>query len=310
MLLLRLVAPLILIYSAASVAQTAPDLGLNVPAGQIRIPVLVKDRKGKDISGLKLDDFKILDNGKPAQITGIREFASLPPTVAHFTVFYLDDRRLTIEQMTSARKLVDAALPAALSENGYVAIVTGTGSANSGFLRDTGQLRKALESIRPTPFAAVGTRAHNFDVIGTYASLADFASRMSSLPGRRLLVFLSPGFTAEFSEVKSAAATAIERIVQSGVVVNAIHPQELADGPLGDDHQVLEEICVATGGTLFPGNAVPSAFLQYPESIYLVDVSSANIRADGSPHQLKVIVACPGCRAHARESFVVLKTNP
>lgn len=188
MLVLRLLALTWPLVCQAAIAQTAPDSELNMPSDHIRIPVLVTDKQGKPVSGLHVNDFKILDNGKPAPLAAFLALSAPSSAADHFTVFVLDDRHLTIEQRNSAQRVVVAALPAALDSNGYVAIVTGTGSANRGFSRDPNQLRQTLASIQATPFAAQGTRAHNFDLAGTYPSLADFASRMSKLPGRRLLV--------------------------------------------------------------------------------------------------------------------------
>ena len=301
---MRLLASFSLLLSLAAIAQTAPDSDLNVPPGHIRIPVLVTDKQGKPVVGLRVEDFKVLDNGKPAPIVTFLALSAASAAPAHFTVFYLDDRRLNIEQMNSAQQTIAAALSSALDSNGYVAIVTGTGSANSGFLRDPNQLRQALGSIRATPFAAQGARAHNFDLIGTYASLADYASRMSKLPGRRLLVLLSPGFSSDFPEIRSAAAAAMDRIVQSGVVLNALNTEDPASGSFGEDNMVLEEFSSSSGGSIFHGSVPPPAITHYPEILYLLDISLSAVRADGSSHQLKVMVSNPGARLRARKSFV------
>ncbi|WP_263354973.1 VWA domain-containing protein [Acidicapsa acidisoli] len=304
MLFLRFLALISPLLSLAAIAQTAPDFELNVPPGHIRIPVLVTDKQGRPVSGLHADDFKIFDNGKPAPIAAFLALSTASSAAAHFTVFYLDDRHLTLEQMNSAKQNVDAALPAALDSNGYVAIVTGTGSVNSGFSRDPGLLRQTLASIHATPFAAQGTSAHNFDLIGIYASLADYASRMSKLPGRRLLVLLSPGFSVDFPEIRSAAAVSIDRIVQSGVVLNAFNTQDSTSVTRSEDDIVLEELSSATGGSFFPGPSLPPALTQYPELLYLLDIPLSAIRADGSSHQLKVVISQPGNHARARKKFV------
>lgn len=301
---LRLLALIAALLSQAAIAQTAPDSELNVPPGHIRIPVLVTDKQGKPVSGLHVEDFRVLDNGKAAPIVAFLALTRASSAAAHFTVFYLDDRRLTMEQMNSAQQDVVAALPAALDSNGYVAIVTGTGSSNSGFSRDPSQLRRTLASIRATPFAALGTRAHNFDLVGTYASLADFASRMSKLPGRRLLVLLSPGFSVDFPEIRSAAAASIERIVQSGVVLNAFDTQDSGSVTRNEDNVALEELCSATGGSFIPGPSSPPTLTQYPELLYMLDIPFSAIRADGSSHQVKVVVSRPASHIRARQSFV------
>ena len=220
-------------------------------------------------------------------------------------MFYLDDRHLGMDQMNSAREAVAAALPAALDSNGYVAIVTGTGSANSGFSRNPDQLRQTLASIHANGFAAQGTRAHNFDLIGTYGSLADYSSWMSKFRGRRLLVLLSPGFsTTNFPEIRSAAALSIGRIIQAGVVLNALNTQSTSSESFSEDNATLEELSSATGGSVFTDSLPPSLLTHYPELLYLFDIPLSNIRADGSPHQLKIVVSRRGTKIRARENFV------
>lgn len=304
MLVLRLLARFSLLLSFAAIGQTAPDSNLNVPPGHIRIPVLVTDKQGKPVSGLHAEDFNVLDNGKPAVLDTFLALSTPPLSADRFTVLYLDDRHLSAEQMISARRTVAAALSTALDSNGYVAIVTGIGSANSGFSQNPDQLRQTLASIQANAFAAVGTRAHNFDLIGTYASMADYASRMSKLPGRRLLVVLSPGFSVDFPEIRSAAANCIDRIIQSGVVLNALSIQDLASDTRNKDNVALEELSSATGGSFFSGSSPAPVLSRYPELLYLLDISSSAIRADGSTHQLKIMVSSPGTRLRARESFV------
>lgn len=308
MLVLRLLALIWPLVSQAAIAQTAPGSEVNVPPDHVRIPVLVTDKQGKPVSGLHADDFKILDNGRRAPIAAFLALSPPSSAAAHFTVFLLDDRHLNIEQMNSAQQHVITALPAALDSNGYVAIVSGTGSANSGFSRDPIQLRQTLVSIHATPFAAQGTGAHNFDLIGTYSSLADFASRMSKLPGRRLLVFLSPGFSVDFPEIRSVAAVSINSIVQSGVVLNAFNTQDSASITRSEDNIVLEELSSATGGSFFAGPSCPG-LTQYPELLYLLDIPLSAIRADGSSHQLKVVTSQPGEYISARKSFVAPRST-
>ncbi len=309
MLALRLLAIIPPLIFPAAFAQAVPDSDLNVPPGHIRIPVLVTDKHVQAVAGLHEEDFKVIDNGKPAPIAAFLTLSAAPPGQAHFTVFYLDDRRLTMEETNTARQDVDAALYTALDSNGYVAVVTGTGSVNSGFSRDPVQLRKTLASIQANAFAAQGTRAHNFDLIGTYASLADYASRMSKLPGRRLLVLLSPGFSADFPEIRSAAAASIDRIVQAGVVVNSFNPQDSSFVTQSEDNIALEELSSATGGSFSLSPQLHAELTHYPELLYLLDIPLSSIRSDGSSHKLKIVVSGTGNRIHARENFIAPKSS-
>jgi hypothetical protein len=91
--------------------------------------------------------------------------------------------------------------------------------------------------------------------------------------------------------------------VQSGVVLNAFNTQDSASVTRREDNTVLEEMSSATGGSFFPGERTPFNLSQYPELLYLLDISLTAIRADGSAHQLKV-VSPSADHIRARKTFV------
>lgn len=126
---------------------------------------------------------------------------------------------------------------------------------------------------------------------------------MSKLPGRRLLVLISPGFSADSPEIRSAAAVSIESVVESAVILNVFNPQDTASVARGEHNTVLEELTSATGGLFFSGSWPPSNLSQYPELLYLLDVLRPTIRSGGSLHLLKVV-----CQSsdpiRARKTFV------
>ena len=86
--------------------------------------------------------------------------------------------------------------------------------------------------------------------------------------------------------------------------LNAFNVQDSASGSLGDGNIGLEELSSATGGSFFPGTSPPPTLTQYPELLYMLDIPLSAIRADGSSHQLKVVVSPPANHIRARESFV------
>ena len=69
---------------------------------------------------------------------------------------------------------------------------------------------------------------------GTYASLNDIVRKLASLPGQRVLVYVSPGFLVGIP-LQNDNADWIERAVRAGVVVNTIDARGLyAPGGLPD----------------------------------------------------------------------------
>src|SRR5580698_9912924 len=68
---------------AQNAAQQPPDSGitLQVHVNSVLVPVVVRDAQGHALGDLKQEDFKVLDQGKPRQISGftIQQGAPLEP---------------------------------------------------------------------------------------------------------------------------------------------------------------------------------------------------------------------------------------
>lgn len=57
-----------------------PQTTLRISSNAVLVDVLVTDRKGKPVSGLKQDAFSVTDQGKPQAISFFEEFKDVPPT--------------------------------------------------------------------------------------------------------------------------------------------------------------------------------------------------------------------------------------
>jgi VWFA-related protein len=173
--------------------------------------------------------------------------------------------------------------------------------------------------------------------IGTQESLAalrtvsELARRLSSMPGKRVLVLVSPGFMLTPGE-RDAESTAIERAVKANVVINSIDIRGLyAD--FGDvsrqsaatqqaivmlsqfhrenarmNSDVLAELSTGTGGSHFQNNNdLPQGLRQasdVPENYYLLSFSPQNLKLDGGFHELKVSLRIPaGQNISARRGY-------
>ena len=143
--------------------------------------------------------------------------------------------------------------------------------------------------------------------------------RLSSMPGQRILVFLSPGFLSttlypEFSDI-------IERATKGNIVVNTIDARglytpdvagDIADPPRNSaltagpmalyrvsaqiaQDEVLQEFADGTGGTFFHNrNDIDEGLREAgaaPAVTYLLGFSPQNLKLDGRMHVLKVSFA-------------------
>lgn len=160
-----------------------------------------------------------------------------------------------------------------------------------------------------------------------YQHLEKIVMHLTSMPGQRVLVCVSPGFILG-DQVMTDNWQLIERAVRAGVVVNTIDAKGLytADQlpdiaapsrqPPGktemdwqglestyrtqaqfESGQVLAGIAASTGGTFFHNrndlDAAMSRALEAPAVSYLLGFSPQNLKNDGKFHKLKVLMTTP-----------------
>jgi VWFA-related protein len=145
--------------------------------------------------------------------------------------------------------------------------------------------------------------------------MEDTIRRLGSMPGQRIMVFVSPGFIPstlqpEFSEV-------VDRATKANIVINTIDARGLYTPDMGDitnpnidppkiagykasyraaaqsaQDEVLAQLADGTGGTFFHDrNDVDEGLREAgaaPAMTYLLGFSPQNMKLDGSLHTIKV----------------------
>jgi hypothetical protein len=146
--------------------------------------------------------------------------------------------------------------------------------------------------------------------------MEDVMRRLATMPGQRIMVFVSPGFITstlhlEFSDL-------VDRATKANIVVNTIDARGLYTPDMGDiadpssngsyrtagyratyavaaqlaQEDVLAELADGTGGTFFHNrNDVDEGLREAgaaPAMTYLLGFSPQNMKLDGSLHTLKV----------------------
>jgi len=146
--------------------------------------------------------------------------------------------------------------------------------------------------------------------------MEDVMRRLGSMPGQRIMVFVSPGFLTttlhlEFSDL-------VDRATKANIVINTIDARGLYTPDMGDiadppsrssyrtagyratyavaaqlaQEDVLAELADGTGGTFFHNrNDVDEGMREAgaaPAMTYLLGFSPQNMKLDGSLHTLKV----------------------
>ena len=157
-------------FTGAQQAKEQTPFQLEMNVDRLLVPVVVRDAHGRTINDLKKDDFQVLDNGKPRAVSGFivnwrgaptqalsSPTAPQPPAPAphetaapdRFTVFLLDDMHLSAEDLAQARAAGSKVIDGAVAGGGVAAVVSMSGTVNTGLTRDADKLRKALGQLTP-----------------------------------------------------------------------------------------------------------------------------------------------------------------
>jgi VWFA-related protein len=213
------------------------------------------------------------------------------PDVSYYQADLIENRRDSQSLAVAAEEAVQCAF------NGDE-----TKIAQAQILADTAAQRALVKGDSDTDYA--------------YRHLEDIVRRLSSMPGQRVLVFVSPGFI--MSSLQFEASDLVDRATRANIVINTIDARGLyAPDVLGDiaspprdtirtagfkttyrvaaqtaQEDVLAQFADGTGGRFFHNrNDVDEAMREAaaaPASSYLLGFSPQNLKIDGRYHTLKV----------------------
>ncbi len=148
-------------------------------------------------------------------------------------------------------------------------------------------------------------------------SLRDAVRRLSTMPGQRSIILVSPGFLA-LADLREEETVLIDRAIRANVVINSLNarglytvipggdasapPQQSVGGVIAHsqyqmtsaqvEEDILAEVAYGTGGAFFHNNNdLVEGFKRVaarPEFIYVLGFSPQNLKLDGKFHTLKI----------------------
>ncbi len=160
--------------------------------------------------------------------------------------------------------------------------------------------------------------------------LRQVVSKMASLPGQRVLIFVSPGFLTDTSEGMDRKSEILDVAARGNVTINTLDATGLstanaeaseravnpgAAASTGNYRQtavylsqnVLAELADGSGGTLFHNNnnfdAGLASLLAGPEYLYLLAFSTSGVKPNRAYHKLTVKVDRDGVQTQARRGY-------
>ncbi len=307
--------------------------------------IVATDNQGQPVADLKAEDFQVLDNGKPQPIVlfrlndsrhpapaplGSHEYANRPPgTPPGATLILFDllngsfaDRESMV--LTLAKALSNVESPG----NVYLYLLTnkgtlypihalperGPGTAAPGE-NWTGRTRALLEAaiqkvygFRPVDDSDTGIR-----VVATFNILRDLGAKLSALPGRKDVVWITNGFPVrvnfdgrcrdivvwnltapcsgnyvDFTLVLRQLAGQLDTV---GVSMYPVDEWTVGEGDRMLVNEMLDQFTGMTAGRSYPSGgtktAIPDA-IQATHLNYTISYQPASQNWDGKYHKVKM----------------------
>jgi VWFA-related protein len=173
--------------------ESAPPFQIRVETNLVMVKVVVRDAKGRPVTGLRKEDFRLSDGGKPQEITGFTVETAAPQAVAapeaalvpaapnpppapapavaapvpqRFVALFFDDLHMEFGAVGQTRDAAWRYISTKLRPEDRVAIFT---SSNQGSLDFTGDRTKLHDALfRLGPHSRTNSLEHQCPAIGEY----------------------------------------------------------------------------------------------------------------------------------------------
>jgi VWFA-related protein len=265
---------------------------------EVNVVFTVTDRHGHYVKDLKRDDFKIVDDNKPA--TEIRSFnreTNLPLEVGLLVDASNSVRdRFKFEQESAVEFLNQTIRPK--YDKAFVVGFDVTPEVTQDFTDNTEALSIGVRALRPGGGTAL------YDAL-YFACRDKLLKTQHNTPTRRAIVLLTDG---EDNQSHVTREEAIDMAQRAEVIVYTISTN--ISGSPGHGDKVLERIADATGGrAFFPFQLtdVASAFAQIQDELrsqYALSYRPADLLADGRYHTIEIMAQShKGLRVRSRHGY-------
>jgi Ca-activated chloride channel homolog len=273
---------------------------LKATVNEVRVVFTVTDRHGRYIKDLKSNDFKVIDDQKPAELRSFRSETDLPLQVGLLVDASNSVRdRFKFEQDAAIEFLNSIIRPR--YDKAFVVGFDATPEVTQEFTDNTESLSAGVRMLR----AGGGTAL--FDAL--YFACRDRLMKQEQTGSvRRAIILLSDG---EDNLSHVTREEAIEMAQRADVIVYTISTN--ISGMKGSGDKVLERIAEATGGrAFFPFQLreMSDAFLSIQEELrsqYAVAYKPANFVADGRYRTIEILAQDRGLKVRTRKGYYAPK---
>jgi VWFA-related protein len=267
---------------------------------EVRVVFTVTDRHGRYIKDLKSNDFKVIDDQKPAELRSFRSETDLPLQVGLLVDASNSVRdRFKFEQEAAIEFLNSIIRPR--YDKAFVVGFDATPEVTQDFTDSTERLSAGVRMLR----AGGGTAMYD----ALYFACRDKLLKQEQTgPVRRAIILLSDG---EDNLSHVTREEAIDMAERAEVIVYTISTN--ISGMKGKGDKVLERIAEATGGrAFFPFQMrdVSDSFLSIQEELrsqYAMAYRPANFVADGRYRTIEILAQDKGLKVRTRKGYYAPK---
>jgi Ca-activated chloride channel homolog len=267
---------------------------------EVRVVFTVTDRHGRYIKDLKRDDFKVIDDQKPAEMRSFRSETDLPLQVGLLVDASNSVRdRFKFEQESAIEFLNSIIRPR--YDKAFIVGFDATPEVTQDFTDSTEKLSTGVRLLR----AGGGTAMYD----ALYFACRDkLLKQEQSGPVRRAIILLSDG---EDNLSHVTREEAIDMAQRAEVIVYTISTN--ISGMKGNGDKVLVRIADATGGrAFFPFQLreMSDAFLSIQEELrsqYAIGYKPSDFVTDGRFRSIEILAQEKGLKVRAKKGYFAPK---
>ncbi|MGB7203176.1 MAG: VWA domain-containing protein [Pyrinomonadaceae bacterium] len=280
---------------------------IKIDTEVVNVLFTAQDRGRRLLTGLKQEDVKIFEDGKPQEITAFSRQIDLPLSLAILIDVSGSQERTLPEEKAAAISFLETVVRPAKDE---VAVISFTGEATleQGMTNNIPRLRRSIDKVRFVPPAgyigggvSTGTPPINGGSLQGSTAIWDAIwvtsdEILGPAPERtrRAIILLSDGVNTSGQKKLDEA---VQAALRSEAIIYSIGIGD--DFQFGVDRGSLNKISERTGGrAYFPRDEgeLRTAFRQIQEEMrsqYLVAYEPTNRNRDGSYRRIEVQLANP-----------------
>jgi len=220
--------------------QTPADSGLLIQTEtkQVLVDAIVTDKKGNYVTDLKAKDFHVQEDGKDQPIKSF-SFEADPVNGGsgrtHYLVLLFDNSSMNTADQAVARQAAGKFIDTNAGPDRMMEIANFGGSIKvaQNFTADADRLKAVVNSIQfssvSTSSGAAGAAAADFAAHAMLQSLRELSKGLGTVPGRKILVLFTSGFTLSAERMSEATAT-INECNKSNVAIYPVDVRGLTTG--------------------------------------------------------------------------------